>query len=264
MLGVFVACLALQGFDIGFPLKEETLLYEFRGGVLGTYYGGIDAPVLREARISGTLRIRIYRQGEQWLVEGSLADARVEEGGKPASASVVNSAVGGVWRGALFQSDWRFFVEGRERLPSALGSPWFPLVWAPFRPDGRVKVQDAVTFFRSLPLQAFLEDDPIGSLEVPVTLRFVGLERREGIPVYKFHYDTVHTIRQPVMHPEDPALTLRGEISLKGDLMLARSDARLEHAFLLWRLDLTLEGAGYPFGFSRCRASVSSVLERMR
>jgi hypothetical protein len=264
MLTAWVLCLSLQGFEIGFPLREETLLYKLRGGVLRTYYGGINAPVLREATITGTLQVRIYRQNEEWLAEGFLRNAKVEERGKPASSEVVNFATRGLWRGVLFQREWRFLVEGKETLPSALGAPWFPLIWAPFRSPGRVRVQDVITIPWSLPLQAFLEDDPIGSLEVPLTLRFMGLVRREGVPGYQFRYETVYSIRQAVKHPEDPNLTLRGEISLKGDFVLARSDARLEHAFLLWQLDLTLEGAGYPFGFSRCRASVSSVLERMR
>lgn len=264
MIGVFLACLAFQGFEIGFPLKEETLLYRLRGRVLRTYYGGIDAPVLREATLSSTLRVRIYRQGEEWLVEGSLIGAVVEEKGKPASASVQSSATQGIWRGAPFQASWKFFVEGREGLPTALGAPWFPMIWAPFRSAGRLRVQDTVTTSWSLPLQAFLEDDPIGSLEVPLTLRFMGLDRWEGSPVYKLRYETAHSVRYPVKHPEDPNLTLKAEVSIKGDLMLARSDARIEYAFLLWWVDLSLEGEGYPFGFSRCRASISSVLERMR
>ncbi|MCH8273930.1 MAG: hypothetical protein IH851_03995 [Armatimonadetes bacterium] len=253
-----------QGHEIRYPLEEGTVEYRFRGGVVRSYYGSVDAPVRRRADVSGVFTVKTERADGEWVVVGRAREAKVTLDGRPASAEVAAAVAAGVWRRAVKGGEAVYSVDGSPAVPSALNAPLWPLGWAPLVPKRSLRIGDEVVVTFHMPVQAFLEDDPIGSLEVPVRLLFVGPERQPYGSVQAFRFQTEFSVNKKIRHPEGPNLTLRGTVRILGDLKVSRRDGRIEESTVLMTVSLRLEGPEYEFGFSKSDASIAAHFERVR
>lgn len=251
------------GHEIRFPLRDEVILYQVSGNLLRTYLGGRDAPEIRRAELQGRYRVHLTTVKGEWVLIGTAEDCVVTVDEKPVSASELAAAKLGKWRVSIESREASYTWDGRPRVPSVFSLPFWPVGWSPILPEESLKIGDRTVSAFRLPIESFLEDDPIGFTILPVTCVFDGPVAGEP-PLYRFIVDTSRDFEEKVKHPEDPDLKLVGRIQLAGTIEVNRRDGRVESANLRWTADIGLEGPRYSFGFSKCRLNASASLSRVR
>lgn len=258
-----VTVLQGSGHELSYALKESTIRYRFRGEVLSTYIGGVTAPSARKAEISGIYTLKTENQGGKWIVSGQTSELKATKDGKPLTAAETKMALGGVWRQTV-GGDALYLVKGRAARVYALNAPLWPIAWTPLAPGNSLKIGDEFSQQFMFPAQAFLEDDPIGRVAVPIKFVFDGPEYPQSSGLFGVSIRTEAQIDQPVKHPEDPNLILKGKVLIDGRLKISRSDGRLQTASVIMSAEVSLEGKKYPFGFSKAKASVTENFERLQ
>lgn len=256
-------CSAQEGYPVAYRRQPSSISYTFEGHAVSTYVGAIDAPPTRQVDILGTLVLRTESRGGKWVVVADTKGLKVLVGKKPASASNTKLAMKGVWSQVVGGAA-SYLADGKAVLPTQLNSPLWPIFWMPIAPDKAMKLGDEYSQKFSFPAQAFLEDDPIGRFELPLTFAFNGPEYPTSDGKYSFTLRSAYDVDQPVKHPEDPNLVMKGHVLVDGRFKTDRKDGRLESANTIMSVDLWLEGKNYPFGFSKAKGSVTADLQRIK
>lgn len=252
-----------SGHEIRFPLREETIFYEVSGKVVRTYLGGRTAPEVRSGQLEGRYRVQLSRSQGGWTLTGVSEDCVLTSDGKSLSPAENAAAKLGKWTVRLDSKDVSYTWDDKPRPPFVLSLPFWPVGWMPIVPESPLRIGDwTIAVFR-LPLQSFLEDDPIGVASLPIKYVFDGPVPGEP-PRFRFNVQTTREFDEKVSHPEDPDLKLTGRIQISGTIEVNRRDGRVESAVLRWIADIGLEGPRYSFGFSKCRLNASVNLSRLR
>lgn len=226
------------------------------------YAGGVDAPPLRAAQLTGTLLLRTEQIGEAWTVTGVCQELSGNDGSKPLPDAELRRARLGKWL-ADVGGGCRYTWNDKPEVPSALNALFWPIPWRPLDAPNGVKVGDAIEQRFDLPLQSFLEDDPIGVQ--PVTMRYVfrGESYLSKEPTWLFDIRAEEQVRRSVKHPEREGLTLVGTIKASGSVRVRRADGRVDYARFTLDVRLSLEGKGLPFGvFSSATAIATAEYQR--
>lgn len=253
---------AQGGHVIRYKPHASIDVFTVSGAITRQYAGGVDAPPLRAAQLTGTLLLRTELIGERWVVTGVCQELTGTDGSKPLSDSDLRRARLGKWV-ATVGGGCRYTWNNEPAVPSALNALLWPIPWRPLdAPDG-VKIGDAIEQSFDLPLQSFLEDDPIGVQ--PITLRYVfrGESYLSKEPTWLFEIQADEQIRRQVKHPDREGLTLAGTVKASGSVRIRKADGRLDYARFTLDVRLTLEGEGLPFGvFSSATAVATAEYER--
>lgn len=252
-----------SGHDVRFPLRTEKTLYDVRGRVVRNYIGGKIAPEIRRCELSGTYAIELIERSGEWFLVGMSESSTVTDGGKELSTGDSALAKFGKWTVSLKDQREVYTWDGKDRVPSILSLPFWPIGWRPILAKQPLKIGDLTVTEFEISLQSFLEDDPIGSISIPITYRFDGPALTDP-PCFRFFVETKVSLDRRIDHPEDQNLKLIGEISIQGTIDVNRSDGRVESASLIWGVDMGLHGPNYAFGFSKCKLSASANLRRVR
>jgi hypothetical protein len=252
-----------SGHEVRFPLRPEKTLYDVRGRVVRNYIGGKIAPEIRRCELSGTYAIELIEKSGEWLLIGASEACTVTDGGKELSPGDSALAKFGKWTFSMKDQNESYTWDNKIRVPSILSLPFWPIGWRPILPAQPLKIGDLTVAEFQVPLQSFLEDDPIGSVSIPITYRFDGPTLTEP-PCFRFFVETKVSLDRRIDHPEDRNLKLVGEISIQGVIDVNRTDGRVESASLVWSVDIGLDGPGYAFGFSKCKLTASANLRRVR
>jgi len=237
-------------------------VFSVTGAVTRQYAGGVDAPPLRAAQLTGTLLLRTEPSGEQWVVTGVCRELSGNDGTQPLDDAALRRARLGKWL-ATVGGGCRYTWNDEPAVPSALNALLWPIPWRPLDAPNGVKIGDAIEQRFELPLQAFLEDDPIG--DQPITIRYVfrGESYLSKEATWLFDIQADEEIRRPVRHPEREGLTLVGTVKASGSVRVRRADGRLDYARFTLDVRLTLEGEGLPFGvFSSATAVATAEYQR--
>lgn len=212
--------------------------------------------------MTGTLLLRTELLGEQWAVTGVCQELTGTDGSKPLADSDLRRARLGKWV-ATVGGGCRYTWNGEPAVPSALNALLWPIPWRPLEAPGGVKIGDAIEQSFELPLQSFLEDDPIGVH--PITLRYVfrGESYLSKEPTWLFDIQADEQIWRAVKHPDREGLTLVGTVKASGSVRIRKADGRLDYARFTLDVRLTLEGEGLPFGvFSSATAVATAEYQR--
>jgi hypothetical protein len=252
-----------DGHAVSYKLEPGSIKYRMRGQVFTTYVGGIRAPGSRQCEIGGTLELVTEPRGDKWAVVAKSGGLSVTKSGKPAPAAETKLALQGVWT-QLVDGPATYTLNGKPAKPSQLNAPIWPISWAPISSPTGLKIGDELVREFQLPVQAFLEDDPVGVVPISLKAVFNGPEYPSSSRLYLFTIRADETFERPAKHPEDPTLNLKGHVLVDARLKVNRDTGRLESASLVMSVEFTLEGKKYPFGFSRAKGSVSANLERIK
>lgn len=252
-----------QGHAVRYPLTESTVEYRITGSVFRKYVGGRDAPEVRTADLSGVLVVKTRVANLSWVAEGFWKTLVITQNEVSISKEDHAKAVAGKWTIALPSGSPFYTINGKPAIPNSLSLAAWPFCWLPLTATSAMKIGDEFTAPFSLPLQSFLEDDPIGIMPISLRFRFQGPER-EQVPVYQFDLVTSEVFNKKIKHPEDNNLTLTGNMRVTGAISLSRDDGRLESGRLMAALSLGLNGPKYDFGFSKSDSSVSAMYQRIR
>jgi hypothetical protein len=251
------------GHTVAYKRVADEVPYTFRGQMLTTYAGAVDAPPSRQIDVGGTLVLKTEaRPGGRWVVVADTAGLKATRSGKPAPREESHLAFKGVWTQTV-GGGATYTANGKAVLPVAFNASLWPISWMPIAPDKGMTIGETWSNPFSVPAQAFLEDDPIGWFAVPVTFAFNGPDPFDKT-LYSLSLKTTHQLDEPVKHPEVKDLRLNGTVLFDGRLKARKDDGRLQSANVIMSYDLTLTNDEYPFGFSKARASVTAVLERIK
>jgi hypothetical protein len=239
-------------------------VYRVRGQVLSSYAGGIKAPPSRQVAINGTYRLRTELRGSKWVVLGIPGDIKAtKQDGTPLSPTESALASKGTWM-QVVGADAACVINGNPIVPLSPNTPLWPIAWMPVTPRAPMKIGEEWVGTFPFPLQAFFEDDKIGTYRLPVRFVFGGPDYPSTSETYGFTIKTFENLDVQVKHPEDPTLRLRGKILVDARLKIDKADGRLKTASVIMSVDLGLEGPKYPFGFSKAKASISANYERIQ
>ena len=252
-----------SGHTLSYSLQPSTVRYKFRGQVLTTYVGAVSAPGSRQADFSGVYTVVTQQRGSKWVVLGLTKELTVTKSGKALSEDEARLAMGGIWT-QIIGGEAFYTVRGQAARPYEINSPLWPIAWMPLTPENSLKIGDEFTQTFLFPAQAFLEDDPIARIPLAIKYVFDGPEYPASSGLFGISIKTEADIDQPVKHPEDPNLTLKGKILVDGRLKVDRYDGRLNYASVIMSVELGLEGKKYPFGFSKAKGSVTANFERIK
>lgn len=252
-----------QGHPVQFKRVADSVKYDFRGQMLTTYAGAVDAPPSRQIDIGGTLVLRTEsRPGGRWVVVADTAGLKATRSGKDVPKADSHLAFKGTWTQTV-GGGATYTAAGKAVLPVAFNASLWPITWVPVAADKGMTVGESWETLFSMPAQAFLEDDPIGWFAVPVSFVFNGADPFDK-NFYSLSLKSSHTFDEPVKHPEARDLKLVGNVLFDGRLKTRKDDGRLQSANVIMSYDLTLTNDEFPFGFSRARASVTAVMERIQ
>ena len=252
-----------QGHTVQYKRVADEVKYDFRGQMLTTYAGAIDAPPSRQVDIGGTLVLKTEsRPGGRWVVVTDVSGLKATRSGKAIPAAEAKLAFKGVWTQTVGGSA-SYTANGAAVLPVAVNAPLWPIAWMPIAADKGMGIGDSWDTVFSLPAQAFLEDDPVGWFVVPLSFVFNGPDPFDKT-LYSMAVKSSHAFDEPVKHPEASDLKLTGSVLVDGRLKTRQDDGRLQSANVIMSFDLMLTNDEYPFGFSKARASVTAVLERIK
>jgi hypothetical protein len=255
--------LAGQGHTVTYKRVADEVKYDFRGQMLTTYAGAIDAPPSRQVDIGGTLVLKTEpRPGGRWVVVSDVSGLKATRSGKAIPAAESKLAFKGVWTQTVGDTA-TYTAAGKAVLPVAFSAPMWPMAWMPIAADKGMAVGDTWDAVFNVPAQAFLEDDPVGWFAVPLNYVFNGPDPFDK-SLYAMSVKANHALDQPVKHPEAADLRLTGTVMVDGRLKTRKDDGRLQSANVIMSYDLMLTNDEYPFGFSKARASVTAVLERIK
>ena len=253
----------VQGHTVQYKRAASVVKYDFRGQMLTTYAGGFFNEFPDSVTIAGTLVLKTEaRPGGRWVVVADTSGLKATRSGKAVPKQDSHLAFKGTWTQTVGGSATYTF-NGKAVLPTAFTAPMWPISWMPIAADRGMTVGDSWNTQFSMPAQAFLEDDPIGWFNVPISFVFNGPDPFEK-NLYSLSLKSTHSFSDPVKHPEVPDLMLTGGVVFDGKLKTRKDDGRLESANVIMSYDLTLENEEYPFGFSRARASITAVLQRIQ
>lgn len=252
--------------DDGLPVRYEReaseVRYTYRGSMLTTYAGAIKAPPSRRIDLAGTLALRTERRpNDRWVVVAVTDGVKATRDGKPVPAEEAHLAFKGTWTQTL-GGGATYTADGRAVLPFAFNAPLWPIAWAPFAPDKNMRAGEVWSTVFSFPAQAFLEDDPIGWFNLPLRFVFHGTDPIDR-DLYSLSLKTEHTFNEPVRHPESDGLSLTGSVLIDGRVKTRKADGRLQTANVIMSYEIGLTSDEYQFGFSKARASVTAVLDRI-
>jgi hypothetical protein len=252
-----------QGLTVIYKRASSEVKYQFRGQMLTTYAGAIDAPPSRKIDISGTLVLRTEsRPGERWVVVAVTDGLKATRSGKAVTKDESHLAFKGLWTQTI-GGRATYTTDGKAMLPFAFNAPLWPISWAPIHPDKGMKIDEAWSSIFMFPAQAFLEDDPIGWFAVPLDYVFHGSDPFDK-KLYSFSLKTDYTFDEAVKHPEASDLKLSGNAMLDGRIKTRKEDGRLESASVIMSFEIMLTNDAYPFGFSKARASITASLDRIQ
>jgi hypothetical protein len=239
-------------------------VYDFTGAISNQYAGGVDAPPLRVAQLTGVLNLKTEAREGQWAVIGTCAELSGNDGTKPLAEQDLRQGRLGKWTATIPADESPVYTwNERPAVPSPLNAVWWPILWRPVDSPQPLKVGESVTAAFSLPLQTFLEDDPIGAIPIRVRYVFQGPSYLTAEPTWLFDVEANEQISRSIKHPERDGLRIEGTVSLRGTLRVRRSDGRMEYGKFNLTADLRLAGEGLPFGtFSSARALVTAEYKR--
>lgn len=252
---------ALQGHEIKPQPLESPILYRVRGSVYRRYLGGVKAKEVTAVTLFGNFVVK--PSGENEIV-GISKDLSLTEEGKPLPKSEAILGWGGKWRVSYTDDSWVYVFNDKPRYPHFLNLPLFPLGWAWTRKAGELKVGANVEVAFDLPVQTFLEDDPVGTVPIRFIYIFDGEDHSVSVPAFRFKIATNLDFNHPVQHPEAKGLSLQGRISVVGSVILERKTGIVEKSEVTWMGHLTLSGAAYPFGFSKAEFSSTVSFQRVK
>ncbi|MEO7454202.1 MAG: hypothetical protein ABIV13_05500 [Fimbriimonadales bacterium] len=260
----FLASLVLaQGHTVEYKRVADLVKYDFRGQMLTTYAGAIDAPPTRQVDINGTLVLKTEaRPGGRWVVVTNFSGLKATRSGKAIPAAESKLAFKGIWTQTL-GAGASYTADGKAILPVAVTAPLWPISWMPIAAGKGMTVGESWDAVFTVPAQAFLEDDPVGWFPVSLSFVFNGQDPFDKT-LYGFALKSNRSIDEPVKHPEAADLRLVGNVLVDGRLKTRKDDGRLQSANVIMSYDLMLTNDEYPFGFSKARASVTAVLERLQ
>ena len=254
--------MAQGGQVIRYKLHASLDVFSVTGAVTRQYAGGVHAPPLRAAQLTGILLLRTEASGDQWLVTGTSPELSGNNGTQPLEESDIRRARLGKWV-ATVGGECRYTWNGEPAVPSALNVLLWPIAWRPLDAPAGMRIGDAIEVPFDLPLQCFLEDDPIGVQ--PITIRYVfrGESYLSKEPAWLFDIHVEEEIRRAVRHPEREGLTLVGSVKASGSARIRRADGRLDYARFTLDVRLALEGEGLPFGvFSSATCTATAEYQR--
>jgi len=252
-----------QGLTVVYKRQASEVKYQFRGQMLTTYAGAIDAPPSRQIDINGTLVLRTEsRPGDRWVVIAVTDGLKATRSGKAVPKEESHLAFKGLWTQTI-GGRATYTTDGKSMLPFAFNAPLWPISWAPIHPDKGMKIDETWSSFFMFPAQAFLEDDPIGWFAVPLDYVFQGTDPFDK-SLYAFALKTDYIFNEAVKHPEARDLKLAGTALFDGRIKTRKEDGRLETASVIMSFDIMLTNDSYPFGFSKARSSVTASLDRIQ
>ncbi len=251
------------GLTVEYKRQASSIPYQFRGQMLTTYAGAIDAPPSRQIDISGTLTLRTEsRPGDRWVVVAVTEGLKATRSGKAVPKEDSHLAFKGLWTQTI-GGRATYTTNGKAMLPFCYNAPLWPISWSPIHPDKGMKIDEKWSSLFMLPAQAFLEDDPIGWFAVPLDYIFQGTDPFDK-NLYSFSLKTDYTFDEPVKHPEASNLKLTGTAMFDGRIKTRKDDGRLESASVIMSFDIMLTNDDYPFGFSKARSSITAALDRIQ
>ncbi len=254
-----------QGGHVVRYKPEATVdVYDFTGAVSNQYAGGLDAPPLRVAQLTGVLKLKTEPRGEEWVVTGTCPELSGNDGTKPLPEEQLKRCRLGKWIAPVsVKSAPGYTWNDQPATPSVLNAVWWPLAWRPVGTDQPLKIGDSVEATFDLPVQAFLEDDPVGTAPIRIRYVFQGPSYLSQDPTWLFDIEAEEKIARDVKHPEREGLRLEGTVSIRGTLRIRRSDGRMEYGKFNMTADLRLAGEGLPFRtFSSARTFVTAEYKR--
>lgn len=250
---------AFQGHEIHPKPPENILLYRVRGSVFRRYLGGVKAKEVTTATLLGNFVVKPLGGSE---VEGFSKDLLLTEEGKLLPKSEAILGWGGKWRVSYSGGSSSYTFNGKPRIPHFLNLPLFPFGWAWTKKAEKLKVGTSIEVPFDLPVQTFLEDDPVGTIPVRFVYIFDGEDHTVSFPAFRFRIATNLDFDHSVQHPEAKRLSLRGRISVIGSLILERKTGMVEKSEVTWTGHLMLSGPEYPFGFSKAEFSSTVSFQR--
>jgi len=249
----------LQGHEIRPKPSENPLVYQVRGSVFRRYLGGVKAKEVLTASLRGKFLVK--PSGDSTLI-GFSKDLSLMAEGKPLPKSEAILGWGGKWHVSYTNHSWCYTFNGSLRCPHFLNLPLFPLGWAWTKQAENLKVGTSIEVPFDLPVQTFLEDDPVEKFPIRFVYIFDGEDYSVSVPAFRFRIATNFDFDHPIQHPEAKGLSLRGRISISGSVTIERKTGIVEKSEVTWIGNLALEGAEYPFGFSKAEFSSTVSFHR--
>lgn len=252
-----------QGLTVVYKRQASQDKYQFRGQMLTTYAGAIDAPPSRQIDIAGTLVLRTEsRPGDRWVVVAITDGLKATRSGKAVPKEEAHWAFKGLWTQTI-GGRATYTTDGKAMMPFAFNAPLWPISWSPIHPDKGMKIDESWSSVFMFPAQAFLEDDPIGWFAVPLDYVFQGTDPFDK-KLYSFSLKTNYTFDEPVRHPEANDLKLTGTAMFDGRIKTRKDDGRMASASVIMSFDIMLTNDAYPFGFSKARSSITASFDRIQ
>ncbi|MFN8138616.1 MAG: hypothetical protein U0R49_02340 [Fimbriimonadales bacterium] len=243
--------------------KEGTVSYRVWGSVLRQYAGGKTAPALRSANVNGVFTLTFKRSMDGFDVSGAWDALKLSDQSKPLPESDRKRATFGKWIGAYPTGPFKLLINGKAATPSPYSALGWPLLWAPLKQGLSLRIDDETARETAFPVSAFLEDDPIEDVLIPLRVVFEGPHRDGEKRYWKFKIDTEFSNVKPVKHPDVAGLSLATSARIGGSLLLRREDGSLENGamFATYRFELLKPNNEIPF--SSCNATVACNWERL-
>lgn len=266
MLCALIAATLLtqQGHEIRLVIRqEENVRYKVWGTVFRHYVGGKSGAGIRTADVNAIFTWTFQRGAEGFDLVGKWDSLELTLKGKPLPDSEQRRAAWGKWSGAAEGGPFTFTINGNAADPPLFGALGWPLVWSPFGRGVALRIGQKVVREVEIPIQPFMEDDPVGSVLLPVTLVFEGPDRDGAKRTFRFRFDTDYSSERGVSHPEQKNLKLKFEARIGGSLVLDRETGKIETVAMFSKLVFTLEKPGSEFPFAKSDASIAANWQKV-
>src|SRR5688572_26559892 len=124
-----------QGLTVQYKRVADEVKYDFRGQMLTTYAGAIDAPPSRQVDIGGTLVLKTeQRPGGRWVVVADTKGLKATRSGKAIPQAESKLAFKGMWTQTV-GGGATYTAGGKAVLPVAFNAPLWPIPWLPIAAD---------------------------------------------------------------------------------------------------------------------------------